>query len=92
MSSYLEAEAIEALDAVTLPSSPLIPALYWPPKEALFEEQDALIAMAKRLNWKYIIFIIDQIQPAKFITSAFNEAAAQQDICVVSSLLINTNR
>ena len=89
LSSFVEDQVIESLDLVELVSKPLLSGLYWPPSKALFEEQDALLAMIKRLHWKYIILIIDHHQP--FITEAFNDATAKEDICIIMNLYVNTN-
>ena len=35
--------------------------------------------MIKRLRWKYIILIVEHLQP--FVTEAFSDATAKEDIC-----------
>ena len=80
---------MESLDLVELVSKPLLSGLYRPPREPLFEEQDALLAMIKRLRWKYIILIVDHLQP--FVAEAFSDATAKEDICITMNLDVNTN-
>ena len=93
LSSFVQDSVIKALDAVlSVPSNPLVPALYWPIAEPLFEEQDALIAMVKRLHWKFIGILVDQHQEAEAIVKAFKDIAAKEDICVVATFHINTNK
>ena len=67
-----------------------LPGLYKPPQEPLFEEQDALLAMIKRLRWKYIILIVEHLQP--FVTEAFSDATAKEDICITLNINVNTNK
>ena len=64
--------------------------LYKPPQEPLFEEQAALLAMIKRLRWKYIILIVEHLQP--FVTEAFSDATAKEDICITLNINVNTNK
>ena len=92
MSSYLEDNIVQKLDAVQLTNSPaVLPDIFLPSKEALFEEQDSLLAMVKRLRWKYITLIVDY-QEAEVISKSFNEAAEKEDVCVVNNIFVNTNK
>ena len=47
------------------------------------------ITSLKRLRWKYIILIVDHLQP--FVAEAFSDATAKEDICITMNLNVNTN-
>merc|ERR550532_1889689 len=46
--------------------------------------------MIKRLRWKYIILIVEHLQP--FVTETFSDATAKEDICITLSINVNTNK
>ena len=59
-----------------------------PASDDLLAEQGAVIAMAKRLKWKYVVVVLDN----DFVMERLNEALAREDICVVANIVINTNK
>ena len=77
---------MNALDEVIFPRP--LAGLFRPLLEAMFEEQAAVLALIKRLKWKQILVIADQTH----VLTTFGEAAAQDDICVVANILVNTNK
>ena len=59
-----------------------------PPEDELLSEQGSVIAMANRLQWKYVVVVLDN----DFVMERLNEALAREDICVVANIFINTNK
>ena len=82
LTSLLEDTVLQKLKGL------MLPALFVPSQEPLFEERAGLLSMVKRLGWKYITLIVDQ----QSISQPFNEAAEDADVCVVENILINTNK
>ena len=54
----------------------------------MLAEQGSVIAMADRLQWKYVVVVLDN----DFVMERLNEALAREDICVVANIFINTNK
>ena len=85
MTSHLERSVTRDLGQVLFnPSWSLLS----PPSDDLLAEQGAVIAMAKRLKWKYVVVVLDN----DFVMERLNEALAREDICVVANIVINTNK
>ena len=59
-----------------------------PPEDEWLAEQGSVIAMAKRLQWKYVVLVLDN----ELVKQRLNEALAREDICVVANVFINTNK
>ena len=76
---------INSLKEVMLPP---LAGLFRPPREAMFEEQAALLSLIKRLKWKHVVVVSDQ----NHLLNSFGETAAREDLCVVGNILINTNK
>ena len=75
---------ISTLDQVF--NSPL-KGLVRPLNEEFLEEQAAILSMVKRLRWKHLLVIFDNIQ----LVDSFAKAAQREDICITDTLLVNTN-
>ena len=85
MTSHLEPTVTRDLGQVLFrPSWSLLR----PPSDDLLAEQGAVIAMAKRLKWKYVAVVLDN----EAVMEHLNEALAREDICVVANMVINTNK
>jgi hypothetical protein len=83
MSSLLESAVVSRLSSV-IPKVPL----FLPPRDERLDELASILAMAKRLRWKHVVVMADDIQ----LMLAFGKAAQREDICVVANLAFNTNR